>query len=308
MRIPPPSRLAAAAALATLYTMTSVAGPANSASTQVGGTAPSPAAAIDCAGASLFMQNADAQGSAYTTTGGVITAFSVMAGAANVSGNGALKLKVATPVDADTWTIKGSSPIEQLTSAQLNTFAVRVPVGAGDRLGLWIPTGASCYAVSGSPNDVMTYLSGSHPEPTDGTTYDTNATQPGTRLDVSATIEPDADGDGYGDDTQDLCPTRADKQNECVPPETTLTVRKKVRTAKRRATVTARFTSSEPGSTFACTVDGKAKACSGGSLKLKLKVGKHLVTVTATDAAGNPDPSPAVAKIKVKKKAHHSGR
>ena len=32
------------------------------------------------------------------------------------------------------------------------------------------------------------------------------------------TIEPDADGDGYGDETQDLCPTNASTAGACNPP------------------------------------------------------------------------------------------
>ena len=40
------------------------------------------------------------------------------------------------------------------------------------------------------------------------------------RLNVSATVEPDADGDGYGDVTQDTCPSRATSQGDCQPPNT----------------------------------------------------------------------------------------
>jgi hypothetical protein len=35
---------------------------------------------------------------------------------------------------------------------------------------------------------------------------------------VQATIEPDADGDGFGDETQDQCPSQAVTQGACVPP------------------------------------------------------------------------------------------
>ncbi|MFT4049703.1 MAG: hypothetical protein QM648_07665 [Solirubrobacterales bacterium] len=38
------------------------------------------------------------------------------------------------------------------------------------------------------------------------------------KLVVSARIEPDVDGDGYGDETQDLCPQRADAHGKCTPP------------------------------------------------------------------------------------------
>jgi hypothetical protein len=34
-------------------------------------------------------------------------------------------------------------------------------------------------------------------------------------LDLSATLEPDADHDGFGDETQDQCPTNASTQGAC---------------------------------------------------------------------------------------------
>ncbi|MGH2957995.1 MAG: hypothetical protein ACRDKE_00200 [Solirubrobacterales bacterium] len=39
-----------------------------------------------------------------------------------------------------------------------------------------------------------------------------------TKLLINADIEPDADGDTYGDETQDLCTTRADVHTVCPPP------------------------------------------------------------------------------------------
>lgn len=42
-----------------------------------------------------------------------------------------------------------------------------------------------------------------------------------TKLMISADIEADLDGDRFGDETQDLCPTRADVQAVCPPPVVT---------------------------------------------------------------------------------------
>lgn len=44
---------------------------------------------------------------------------------------------------------------------------------------------------------------------------------PETKLMISADIEPDADGDRFGDETQDLCISRADVQAVCPPPVVT---------------------------------------------------------------------------------------
>jgi hypothetical protein len=108
------------------------------------------------------------------------------------------------------------------------------------------------------------------------------------------------------------------------PPETTITKGPKTKTKKKKATF--EFNSSEPNSTFQCSVDDKAlarptlallfalakmqlrasSACTS-PVTVKVKKGKHTFKVFATDPAGNPDPSPATQswKVKKKKKKHH---
>jgi hypothetical protein len=43
----------------------------------------------------------------------------------------------------------------------------------------------------------------------------------GTRAQTYATLEPDVDGDAFGDETQDRCPQRADVQTTCPAPRLT---------------------------------------------------------------------------------------
>jgi hypothetical protein len=85
------------------------------------------------------------------------------------------------------------------------------------------------------------------------------------------------------------------------PPDTTITEKPKDKTKSKTATFA--FISSEAGSTFDCSLDGKAtfKPCTS-PLKVKVKKGKHSFAVQATDAAGNTDPTPATDSWKVKKK------
>ncbi len=86
-------------------------------------------------------------------------------------------------------------------------------------------------------------------------------------------------------------------------PDTVLnkTPKKTIKTTKRKVKVTFKFSSTLAGSTFACSIDGKAfKACTSG-VKYKLKAGKHTFAVRAT-AAGQTDPTPATYKFKIKKK------
>src|SRR6266511_2500053 len=82
------------------------------------------------------------------------------------------------------------------------------------------------------------------------------------------------------------------------PPETTITgVPKK----RRNRHSYLSFSSSEPGSSFRCSLDGAAFApCSSPQDYRNLKRGRHSFAVFAIDPAGNADPTPAEAEWKVK--------
>jgi len=87
---------------------------------------------------------------------------------------------------------------------------------------------------------------------------------------------------------------------DTTPPETTITKHPKDKTRKKTATF--EFSSSEPGSTFQCSLDGAAFAACTSPDTLKAKKGKHSFEVRAADAAGNVDGSPATDDWKVKRK------
>jgi hypothetical protein len=84
-------------------------------------------------------------------------------------------------------------------------------------------------------------------------------------------------------------------------PNTTITKGPKDKTNKKE--VTFEFTSTEPGSTFQCILDGKAefKPCTS-PFTVKVKRGKHTFQVQATDPAGNTDSTPATDDWKRKRK------
>jgi concanavalin A-like lectin/glucanase superfamily protein len=65
--------------------------------------------------------------------------------------------------------------------------------------------------------------------------------------------------------------------------------------ATNQTTVTVTPTSTEAGSTLACTFDAASVPCSDGTplTRSGLAVGSHTFTAAATDRAGNPDGSPA---------------
>jgi hypothetical protein len=112
----------------------------------------------------------------------------------------------------------------------------------------------------------------------------------------------DGDGDGVGDACEGTTPP---PPADTTAPQTTIG---KVKVKGRKAKIA--FSSSEPGSRFACKLDGKKlKKCSSPLTLKHLKPGKHRFEVAAIDAAGNRDASAAKDRFAVKgKKKHHHKR
>ena len=265
----------------------------------VGATSTTGTVACSGTNTTTWIQDSVGSGSpSFTVPGGtVITAWT--AGVVDV---GTIMLKVVKEGPDNTYTVVASTPPHEFTSPGTVSVPVRVPVPSSGNLAMWIPaqlTNPTCeYAAEAG--DVVHFKSGLNPEPLVGETVIATSSDAGRRVNLSATVEPDADSDGYGDLTQDLCPRRADRQTECQPPDTTAKAKKKVFTSKRKAKVRVKFAASEPGATFVCTVDGKARGCQDGKLKLKLKLGKHRITVAAVDVDGNADATPVILKVKVR--------
>jgi hypothetical protein len=88
---------------------------------------------------------------------------------------------------------------------------------------------------------------------------------------------------------------------DTAAPDTQITQSPNQKTRSRTATFG--FTSTEPGSSFECSLDGKTlfKPCVS-PFTVKVKPGKHTFTVQAIDPAGNADATPASDDWKRKKK------
>jgi hypothetical protein len=235
-------------------------------------------------------------GRATVATPGVLTSWSFQAGAAATT----VTMRVYHQVSPDHYSVVADAgPLQTVAaSSGLHTFPTRIPVAKDDIVGL-MTSGGDC-AANGSGGDLFYFLSG--PATPVGTSAAFSANDSSV-VDISASLEADRDADGYGDETQDLCPGLAAAHAACPTPATTITKKPKKGSHSSKSKVS--FTSDVAGSTFTCALDGGAtRGCTSPRAYFCLKPGKHSFTVDATSPLGLADLSPATARFKVPKDRH----
>jgi hypothetical protein len=228
-----------------------------------------------------------------TPSAGVITSYSVRASVTP----GLVRLVVFGPsATAGHRTVAALSAQNAVVVNTVNTFPTRVPVATGLSIGLNNSAGGMlCWGAGVAGDQVAAAIV----DPAASADFGGGNLQNGKRVNISAVLEPDVDGDQYGDLSQDLCPQSKLTQAACPAPDTTVTKTPKKKSATRKARI--RFSSTIAGSTFTCAVDGKAAKRCTSPFKKRYKVGKHTVVITATSAVGIVDPTPATVKFKVTK-------
>lgn len=295
------------------------------AATEIGATFPP---TQGCGVNAAYLQTASPGFTYAAPSTGVITQWRFQAGAAPAQ----MKFKVARLVSGSSYKIVGEdATLRSPEPNKLNAYAVRIPVAAGDLIGNYIKGSGDCAKEVGPTFAIAFYVTA---EPTVGNTYAFTPFQQlsNSQFDLAATLEADADGDGYGDESQDGCPADPARQappcaqlpggpggsgagpsTDTTAPDTTIAKKPAAKTRRKKATF--EFASTEPGSTFQCQLDGKGfKPCTSPLTAAKLKKGQHKFEVKATDAAGNADQSAAshswrVLKPKAKKgNAKKSGK
>jgi len=114
-----------------------------------------------------------------------------------------------------------STTPEIFVAGIVRTFAARLPVQRGDVLGMLAPQ-PCLMGGPGEPVGDQIRFFGSTTEPHRDSTQTTTVVKSGFRIDIAANVEPDSDRDGFGDETQDQCPTNATIQGPCPrsPPPT----------------------------------------------------------------------------------------
>ena len=305
------------------------AGPAV-ASTTLGQIGSDPSVA-PCAHCSEVQLNSSGLRPSYTVLegGGVITSWTFRA----LGAGGTARLRVfrdlpvllgRTPGELPKARLLAESSDQTFALGETKTTATRIPVsGDGfERLGIAVD-GPSGFTHSGDPLD----SAADFPYAAPLGTIESTIPFAGFRVAVSATLEPDADHDGYGDETQDQCPTNATTHDACggaasspsggdtTPPLLTVAAPAKESVAKGRLHLFA--SSSESGS---AVVKGRVRmsqlarsyalqratnaVSAGAQTKLVVRVPKKTLrairsalarhrtvraklAITVTDAAGN---------------------
>jgi hypothetical protein len=186
----------------------------------------------------LLLQSVSPPADPYAApSAGVITSWSYQASEVPVQ----IQLKVGRAAGTNQFTIAGESAVETASSIPLNSFPARISVLAGDLIGIRpVTIGLPCIRGMAAGYSYSAFVMGNDIPP--GTTATFNPPVANVQLDVAASLEPDADRDDFGDETQDRCLGVAGPMDGC--PSNSFTFGKLKRNTNRG---TALLTVNVPG-------------------------------------------------------------
>jgi RTX calcium-binding nonapeptide repeat (4 copies) len=171
---------------------------------------------LSCGGQFYLIQSATERDPRYAVPSGpygVITTWSFQGYSSNP---GAGRLFVWRPTAAPNQFIYVDSTRPEIFAAGfVRTFATRLPVQVGDVIGMLGPQVCLLGGPGQPAGDEVRYFP-SATEPPKGSTQTTTDLLSGFRILIAANVEPDSDRDGFGDETQDQCPTNATTQGPCT--------------------------------------------------------------------------------------------
>jgi hypothetical protein len=209
-------------------------------------------------------------------------------------------------IGGDTAVAKGAQ-VDAPEWAGVATFGTRLPIAAGQLVGVELATtGGMLYFPSFRAGDgAASNMRFWDPPLAEGETRPPLGNQTNAEILLQATVEPDTDGDGFGDESQDGCVGTPGPLAGCpappTAPETQIDAGPGGKITKPKATFT--FSSPSAGATFECSSDKSGFSECRSPKKLKrLANGKHLFRVRAVSPEGLIDRSPAEQKFKVKRK------
>jgi hypothetical protein len=255
----------------------------------------------------------------YATPHGVLTSWRFHS--SGDSAAGAVRLKIFRYTGTDlVFKVLAESSLKTLEPDTAYDFKERIPVDQGDLLGLTAVGDAEVgITVPGTPQNQLAQFGGGDIPP--GQTGTATIAWPDLRPSVAATVESDADRDGFGDDTQDKCPVDRATQALCQFSFGRLKRNKKRGTAVLPVTVPGAGTLSLSGRGVAGQQANTSRAASAGgravasasTVKLLVKgkgkkkktlneTGKVKLNLAITYTPTGGDPSTQSIKVKLTKK------
>jgi hypothetical protein len=204
------------AAVASVSIVAAVGGPSvASASVTIGGDIAAAGTPIECGAAACEVaQLALAGAQTQVPFDGVVVRWRVN------DASGPLALRVIRPAGGFHLTFVSTSALETPSTKGVATFPTRQAIHAGDHVGIELGPTSTFSSTAPGPAGATVALWLATP---DGSTAAPLANESAVFA-YNADVEPDADGDGFGDETQDQCPANASTQGACPPappPDTT---------------------------------------------------------------------------------------
>jgi hypothetical protein len=191
-----------------------------SAATSIG-QSPSDYASSGCSNCGGFEVSAFS-GTSYTVpSDGVITSYAIRTGSLTPTASDIVHFTVVRPIGGLTYAVilrEAAQTFAGRSANKLESFPTRVTVKAGDLIGnQWSTTTVDPLFDAPGPNGVFTSADFATVQ-TGATITAFNPSIPSSpRLNLVANVEPDADLDGYGDETQDGCIGDGAVHDPCNP-------------------------------------------------------------------------------------------
>lgn len=253
--------------LAALLLVAPAAGAVTTIGSNLSGTAND---AFGCNSTCTIVQTSVSTGSAASPVSGVVVRWRIKTNGAG----GPFGLRVALPSMSGMRIGAGSSGLVMATTAGINEFATRMPILAGDNIGLSITQATEASNVRYKPGLMTPGASAMYfqPELPEGQAA-TPTVNDGTEVFFNADIEPDADRDGFGDETQDRCLAVFGTADGCdvTPPVPVLTSYSPQSVGSLKIKLSVNEAASfEARATVSYTSKGKKKSIRGKLAKLSL--------------------------------------
>jgi hypothetical protein len=130
--------------------------------------------------------------------------------------SGPVKVRVIRPFGGDSFSFVSSGSVVSAPSTGIATFATQLPIKIGDYIGVELVSSASTFAFDSAgtrAQDRVATWTSTNPDGTSNMAVFGD----GSRVYINGDVEPDADHDGFGDETQDVCPGAAGPNSGCPP-------------------------------------------------------------------------------------------